>query len=358
MKKSILILPIAATIIITSCKKDPIVDPTSDSTLTNAKIFSSISTNVAVATYYDLSNQSELLYSAVQQLIANPTQAKLIACQDLWKSARAAWEQSEGFLFGPVSTDNIDPRIDTWPVDFNGLLAEINGTTDFSIEANIDALDDALKGFHPIEYLIFGENGAKTYDQFTAREFEFLDGLAKNLQTLTAHLANQWNIASPTSYFAKFNTPTSLNPFYQTNRAVYEELVNALIGICDEVASGKIGEPFHNQDPSLEESPYSQNSMTDFRNNIKSVQNIYLGKYITDGTGIEDLVRKHNLSLDNTIKSKINAASSTLNNITVPFGTAITTQQVQVQNAIDAIEDLKNTLETQLLPFIQQYVTN
>jgi hypothetical protein len=49
-------------------------------------------------------------------------------------------------------------------------------------------------------------------------------------------------------------------------RAVFEEIVNGMIGICDEVANGKMLDPFVAADPSLEESPYSQNSLTDFKN--------------------------------------------------------------------------------------------
>ncbi|NCA22267.1 MAG: hypothetical protein EBS86_14155, partial [Crocinitomicaceae bacterium] len=92
--------------------------------------------------------------------------------------------------------------------------------------------------------------------------------------------------------------------------------------------------------------------------NIICVQNVYLGKYSTDGKGLEDLVRKYNLTLDNTIKTKINNAIAALGTVTDPFGTAISTQQVQVQNAIDAIDELKEVLELQLLPFVQQKVTN
>jgi uncharacterized iron-regulated protein len=137
---------------------------------------------------------------------------------------------------------------------------------------------------------------------------------------------------------------------------VYEEIVNSMIGICDEVANGKIEEPFVAQNPLLEESPFSYNSITDFTNNIRSVQNVYLGKYLLDGKGIEDLVRANNLSLDANIKNKINAAIAALNNVTVPFGQAIILQPIQITNAQNAINDLKSTLENDLLPFIKTTV--
>jgi putative iron-regulated protein len=64
------------------------------------------------------------------------------------------------------------------------------------------------------------------------------------------------------------------------------------------------------------------------------------------------------ISLDNTIKNKIAVAKNALGAITLPFGEAIVQQPTQVQNAINAINDLKATLESDLLPLIQQRITN
>jgi putative iron-regulated protein len=67
---------------------------------------------------------------------------------------------TEAWLFGPVEQNNIDPRIDTWPVDFNALDA-ILANNDELTDTYIDGLEDALKGFHPIEYVLWGKNGNK-----------------------------------------------------------------------------------------------------------------------------------------------------------------------------------------------------
>lgn len=373
MKYSIIIVSaLALTAITTSCKKEGCTDPSATNynkkvkkdngsceyAADNKEILKAVGTNVIVATYGDLAINTSSLYDAVNDFIANPSAAGLENCRNLWKSSRSAWERSEGFLFGPVATDEIDPRIDTWPVDYNAMETLLSGSTDFTTDANIDALDDALKGFHPIEYMLWGSNGTKTYSDFTTREKEYLKALAKNVKKLTADLVQGWDANVSGSFYASFTAPGSGNTFYPTVKSVFEELVNSIAGICDEVANGKISEPFVQHDPSLEESPFSQNSIKDFTNNIRSIENIYLGKYTTDGQGLEDLVRKNNLSLDNTIKTKITNAITKLEAITDPFGTAITSQATLVQNAIDAINDLKTTLEGDLLSYVQQHVTN
>lgn len=326
--------------------------------VTAQEIISETAVNVNASTYAELAAKSIALQTAIANFVDQPTALHLETCKIFWKEARAAWEQSEGFLYGPVATENIDPRIDSWPIDFNAIETELNGSTDFSIEANLDALDDALKGFHPIEYILWGENGDKEPEDFTTREKEYLLGLAQNLKKLTTQLADQWNSSVNSAFIIHFTQPQTQNPYYQSYKAVCEQMVNGMIDICEEVASGKIGEPFLLQDPSLEESPYSANSMVDFKNNIISVQNAYLGKYTIDGKGLEELVRTYNLTLDAQIKTKINNALAALSTVTAPFGTALSTQQVQIQNSIDAIEELKDMLEMQLLPFIQQKVTN
>ena len=54
------------------------------------------------------------------------------------------------------------------------------------------------------------------------------------------------------------------------------------VGIANEVGTAKIANPFSAGDVSYVESPYSYNSITDFRDNIRSIRNIWLGS--TDKT--------------------------------------------------------------------------
>ncbi len=346
-------LAIAILITITSCKK-PDTSQTTDTPSTTTEILTAFSNNVVQATYNDLNTQTNLLYSDVLVFESSLSDNDLISCKQVWRDARSAWEQGEGFLIGPVEFNNIDPQIDTWPVDFTKLDSVLNGYSVYTT-TYIDSLQDALKGFHAIEYLLFGKNGNKTAAEFTSRELDFLKALSFDLNTLTTELADSWNENTNDNYYTKFINAGNGSSVYDTQRLAYEELVNAMAGICDEVANGKIAEPFLSIDPSLEESPFAFNSITDFTNNIRSVQNVYLGSYTKDGKGLEDLVRQYNLSLDSDMKTKINTAIASLQNITVPFGQAITEQPTQVQNAMDAVNDLKTEIEDELLPFIQQH---
>lgn len=355
MKKIHIFLALSAVVLsLSNCKKDPVAEPDPEAPATNLNevVLADLSANVAQATYNDLADQSNLLYNAIQSFTSAPSDAGLSTCKSLWKSSRQAWEQSEGFLFGPVSTNNIDPHIDTWPVNYIDLDSVLGSPAVFS-DSYIDGLEDALRGFHPIEYLLFGKDGAKTAAQFTTREKEYLLALAINLKKLTADVSQSWNPAASNNYSIEFTKAGSGSTVYPTKRAAYEELVNAMAGICDEVAGGKLEEPRLAKNAELEESPFASNSIKDFTNNITSVSNIYFGKYKKDGAGIEDIVKANNLALDKKMKDKMNAAIASLNNFTVTFAFAIENDQTPITNAQAAINDLKDVIENELMPYIQ-----
>lgn len=357
--KKVLSLAAVALVTFSACKKDPEpeVTPTPVTEDLNRDIINAFADNVAQDIYNSLAAKTATLYNNVLLLSTETTDENLNTCKQNWRDARIVWENSEAFLFGPVATENIDPRIDTWPVNFVDLDGQLASSAEFT-EEYISGLADELKGFHPIEYLLFGQNGDKVASELTVREKEYLTALANNLKQLTGDLAEGWNPANAGNYTAIFTAPGASNVNYEDRTAVFEELAGAMAGICDEVANGKIKEPFELQDAALEESPFALNSKTDFLNNINGVELAYQGRFTVDGVGLEDLVRKHNLALDGEIKLRITNAQASLNAITVPFGQAIFTQQNQVQTAINSINALKDVLEGDLLQFIAIYGNN
>lgn len=340
-----------------SCKKDE----TTDSSMTNQEIQTNIlgdfSSKVATPLYQDLDLKMNNFNNSCIALDTLTNQTNLDAARQSWKNVRAVWEQSEAFLFGPVATENIDPSSDTWPVDYSALDSLLNTSNAFT-QPYINTLGDELKGYHPAEYLLWGSNSTKTPTDFTPRELEYLIALAADLHMKTTSLYASWNPSNANNYGLEIANAGQSSSVYSSQKAAMEEIVNAMIGICDEVANGKIDEPFSTGNAALEESPFSQNSLVDFKNNITGVKNVYFGKYTQDGYGIHDFLNKNNLSLHSKIANQIENALNSFNGVTVPFGEAITTQPTQVNNVITQINILKNTLESELLPFIQQNVVN
>ncbi|GAA4338295.1 hypothetical protein GCM10023149_48220 [Mucilaginibacter gynuensis] len=348
-----LVIAVPLTLAGVSCSKDK-NDNTNvtDIEALKKQILADAANIVCKASYQDMFDKAQALKTSIATLNTTTNDANLADSQNKWRAMRTTWEQTEAWLFGPVAEDQIDPRIDTWPVEFNDLESILSGNQALTPEY-VAGLEESLKGFHPIEYLLWGQNGNKTAAQFTVREKEFLVSLTANLVKLTTEVRDSWSVDGYDKQLANAGAGSTE---FTTQQAAFLQIVDGMSGICDEVANGKIKEPFDAQDPKLEESPFAKNSTIDFTNNIKGILDIYQGRFNSDGKGLEDLVREKDLSLDADIKSKHAAAIAALNDITIPFGEAIVTQQSKVQNAMTKIQALFNVLDGDLKTFVQKNV--
>ena len=354
MKKIAIIILGISVLSITACKKNEDTATVSFDDLKTI-VLTDFSSKVAVPSYLDLDNAATSLNTAIQALNTNATEPNLTAAKTAWKNMRSIWEQTEGFLFGPVEDKEYDPNMDTWPTDYVQLDSMLASSNPLSI-TDIQSATLSLRGYHPIEYIIFGNHGNRLAADITARQKTYMVSLSEDLKNTCHQLYLDWT-AAPTNFSQQLITAGVSSTVYAKKQEAYLAMVESLIGICEEVGEGKMKEPFDAMDATIVESPYSGNSVTDFRNNIISVQNVYLCKYgVNDGKGLSDLVALKNLALDNKIQNQIITAINSFNNITAYYEDAIITQRVQCQNTMTAIGTLKTTLENELKPFIIQYI--
>lgn len=357
MKNSIIIIAATSLLLVASCKKDNNTPATQDFPTLKTTVIKDFTNNIAVKTYNDLNNAAAKLNASILALNTNATEANLTQAKSDWKAMRAIWEQAEGFLFGPVADNDYDPKMDTWPTDFNEMELLLSGSNALSV-ADIEAQPLSLRGYHPLEYILFGNSGSRPASTITARQKTYMVSLSQDLKNTCQALYSAWTGSD--NYAAQvLNAGTANSTIYKTKQELYLALVDGMAGICEEVGTGKIAEPYTAKDSSIVESPYSGTSMIDFKYNIVGLQNVYLGRYgTTQGTGIKDLVAAKNKSLDNKIQGQIAAAIAAIDNVTIPFEQAIFTQRVQTQAAMDALATLQKTLEEELKPFVKQYITD
>jgi len=349
MSKSIFyIFLLAGFVAITSCDKNDDPSPTADYTA----ILTNTGENIILETYEALAVQAALLETATQTLESNPTQNNLDAAKAAWVATRSPWEQSEGFLFGPVDQEGIDPSIDSWPVnviDLNNVLASANPLT----ESFLAQQEGTLKGFHTIEFLLWGENGNKQVGDITTREFEYLAAAAGVLADDTQTLYDLWK---PTggNYIANLLMAGNGSQVYISQKSALEEITNALIVIADEVGNGKINDPLVQQDLTLEESRFSANSKADFADNIRSIKNIYTGVFggFGDGHAVSDIIKEKNAAVDAEVIAEIDAAINAIETIPGTFSDAVFNNTAAVSVAQQAVRDLQSTFEEKVLPII------
>ena len=305
--------------------------------------------NVVFNTYTDLAEQTKLLRAAIIELQLDTTAKSLNQAQNAWRSARRPWEQSEAFLFGPVDTQGIDPSLDSWPINGTDIQNVVSSDTPLTIET-VGAFDPSLKGFHVIEYLLFGNSNNKTASELTARELAYLNAAVGALLNDAQTLADAWN-PNGGNFLAEFSKAGAGSTAYPSLGSAVQEMIEGMIGIADEVGTGKLSKPLAERDPSLVESQFSANSRTDFINNIRGLQNAYTGTYLlSEGSGLNDLVRSVNPALDEAINNQIEKTIAALYAIPQPFTESILSNAELVQVAVDEVKNLVTLMVDQLLP--------
>ena len=282
------------------------------------QVLSGVVGNVIIPTYTQLANDVEDLEKTLRGLtVQTITQSQIDqACAD-FKKARKNWEQSEAFLMGAAQDFDIDPTIDSWPLNRSLLL------TYFNTGMNDEMLEDAtILGFHALEFILFrnGQNrkvselqGNDTYTGFTAvsgaKELAYAQTICSLLKERCFQLQVAWegetaaNAARMTvvkSAGLDYTTEAGLSygenlttagvagskSNFPTLKAAVTQVLSAsegsCLGIANEVGTAKITNPFANGDIAYVESPYSYNSITDFQDNMRSIRNVWYGT--TDGS--------------------------------------------------------------------------
>ena len=299
---------------------------------------------LVLPTYTDLDNKAGALLSAVKALEGDTSQGNLEKAQQAWVAARIPWEQSEAFLFGPVDTQGLDPALDSWPVDHVNLQSVLDSGDSLTVDF-VGGLEDTQKGFHTIEFLLFREGDQRQASDITDRELEYLVSTTENLKASTAQLAGAWSPGGENFVSAVAQAGTG-SVVYPSQSAAVQEIVNGMIVIADEVANGKISDPYNESDTTLVESQFSFNSIADFQNNIRGIQNVY-------GKGLNGFVNGQDPALDARFQQEVQAAISAIGAIPDPFRDSITANRGAVQAAIDAVSTVQLTLEQNILPLVQ-----
>ncbi|MCR5130088.1 MAG: imelysin [Prevotella sp.] len=275
-------------------------------------VLTNLVNNVIVPTYTDLADDVEDLEKTLNGLTTSTiTQSQInSACED-FKDARENWERSEAFLMGAASDFDVDPTIDSWPLNRSLLLNYFNnGMSEEMLE------DATILGFHALEFILFRNGQPRkvaelqtndTYKNFTsvtgAQELAYAQTICKLLKERCYQLQVAWEgattknasrVAAVKAAGLDYTTENGLS--YGENligagvnsKSTFSTLKSAIaqvlsddegscVAIATEVGTAKIANPFSAGDISYVESPYSYNSITDFQDNIRSIRNVWYG---------------------------------------------------------------------------------
>jgi putative iron-regulated protein len=338
----------------------PAASPVASARNFDKQILIDFADKVVIPTNLLFATRAKELSQAVDLYTKAPSNESLKAAQTAWVRARAAWEQTECFGFGSAKSFGYDGALDTWPVNAVDLSAVVNGKEPLTA-ASVAKLKETEKGFHVIEYLLFGNNKDRQATSLKPRELQLLKLLGADFGEVAVKLADAWSkgVEGKPAYRDTIATAGDKgNTIYPTVAAGADQIVQGMLDTLDEVSKKKIGETFTKKDQNLAESRFSLNTLTDMKHNIKGAQNVYLGEFAegkTSGMGLTAFVAKTNPTLDRQIKEKFTVALAAMDKIADPFETAISKPEAAaaIKTAQASIDSVHDSIEKEVKPLIK-----
>ncbi|MFK5974135.1 MAG: imelysin family protein [Flavobacteriaceae bacterium] len=369
------VLNILFVFIIASCTSDNNDDtPDPESKLIKKSDVISNYAAIVIASYQAAIIDAQLLKTAIDAFVADPTDDTFIAAKAAWKTSRESYGPTEAYRFadGPIdsgNTEEIEGYLNSWPldenyidyVDSNATSGIINDLTKEVTKASLTPLNgnggesNVSIGYHAIEFLLWGQDltdpstkqaGQRPYTDFVdggtaANQDRRRDYIVVCAELLIDHLQvmiDQWdNSGAYKATFLALDEDIALKNMLKS----IAELASS------ELAVERMEVATENQDQEDEHSCFSDNTHRDIRLNFAGIANVYRGSYASvDGKSLEDLITEADATLGAEIIALLATAESTLNATATPFDFAITdaTERPKVLTAINALKDFGDKL--------------
>ena len=300
--------------------------------------------NIALAGYEDALTTAKALDTAIDALIANPSDETLNAAREAWRASRPWYQQTEAFRFGNPIVDDWEGRVNAWPLD-EGLIdyvdasygteSDENGLYTANVIANpsitidgetVDATNitpeflsgtlqeaggveaNVATGYHAIEFLLWGQdlNGtgpgagnrpATDYstEPNAARRAQYLAAASDLLVSDLEEMVGNWQHGGA------------------ARAALAEQGISTILTGMGSLSYGevagermKLGLLLH--DPEEEHDCFSDNTYVSHLHDAIGVRNVYLGKYtrldgsVVEGASLSQLVTAKDAALDTELR--------------------------------------------------------
>ncbi|MCP1625446.1 imelysin family protein [Pseudomonas nitroreducens] len=312
--------------------------------------------DIAEATYGDALTTAKALQTAVDALIAKPSEETLKAAREAWIASRPSYSQSEAFRFGNSIIDDWEGAVNAWPLD-EGLIdyvakdyqhAEGNAGASANIVANTeiqvgeDKIDvkeitgEKLKGlnelggseanvatgYHAIEFLLWGQDlngtkpgaGDRKYTDYAQgkdctnghcdRRAAYLKAVTDLLVSDLEEMHGNFKAGVADNYRAKVEADTAENNL----RKMFFGMGSLSLG---ELAGERMKVALEANSTEDEHDCFSDNTHNTLFFNAKSIRNIYTGEYkrtdgsVVKGPSLSDLVAKADAQADSDLKADL-----------------------------------------------------
>lgn len=318
--------------------------------------------DIAAAKFEDSVVTAKALNTAVDALIAEPTEVNLAAAKAAWLAARVPYQQTEVYRFGNAIVDDWEGKVNAWPLDeglidyvdasYGGAsdenpLAVANVIANTTLTVNGVALDathitpefladtlheadevesNVATGYHAIEFLLWGQDlngtkagaGARPASDYAAddnctagncdRRAAYLKAATELLVSDLEWMAAQWAEGGAARAEVLKDEAAGLS-------AILTGMGSLSYG---ETAGERMRLGLMLNDPEEEHDCFSDNTHNSHYYDGLGIQNVYLGSYtridgtVVSGASLSDLVAAKDADLDVEMKNKLGATMMAL----------------------------------------------
>ena len=313
--------------------------------------------DIAQAKYADSLATAKTLKSAIDKLVAEPTEANLEAARTAWKEARDPYQQTEAYRFGNAIVDDWEGKVNAWPLD-EGLIDYVDASYGDESEENdlyvanvianptlkvggetIDATEitptllaeslqeagevetNVATGYHAIEFLLWGQdlNGTEAgAGNRPATDFDPANCTGGNCERRIQYLQAATDLLiSDLEEMAKAWAPDGAAREELAGKGEAGGLATILTGMGSlsygELAGERIKLGLMLHDPEEEHDCFSDNTHMSHYNDVVGIRNVYFGSYKSpvgndvSGASLADLVAEKDPALAEEMKTKLDA---------------------------------------------------
>ena len=341
--------------------------PTAEAIATYARIVE--------ASYADSHAGVVALDASIDAFLDAPDQSALDAARQAWLDSREPYLQTEVYRFydGPIDDPDDGPEglINAWPLDENyidytvdeptgGVINDTSVTID---AATLEGLNEVggdkniATGYHAVEFLLWGQDlsetgpGARPVSDYVDAENADRRGLY--LQTVSTMLG---------THIGSVHMEWMPNGAYRTafeaadpDESLRKILTGMIVLSGFETGGERLQAALDTGDQEDEHSCFSDNTHRDMVQDVRGVQNVYLGTYtrtdgtVIEGTSIKDVIAAKDAGLADELDAKIAESLSLAEALKTPFDQEISTGNAEgrarVQALITSLREQEGLLE-------------
>ena len=319
--------------------------------------------DLALAVFSDAASTGKTLQTAIDALLADPSEATLNAAREAWLAARVPYMQTEVFRFGNPVVDEWEGQLNAWPLD-EGLIdyvaedyqhalgnpgAQANIIANTEIQVGEDKIDvseitgellaslnelggseaNVATGYHAIEFLLWGQDlngtnpgaGERPYTDYVVgegatgghneRRRAFLKAATDLLVSDLNDMVEQWKDGVAGNYRSELVADSGENGL----RKMLFGMGSLSLG---ELAGERMKVALEANSTEDEHDCFSDNTHNSHFYNGKGIRNVYLGEYkkvdgsTLTGPSLSELVAKADAQADATLKADLQETEAKL----------------------------------------------